>query len=227
YRIATAYWNGIECVGIAQEPHAAGWQNSAQLVAKIIETFSNDIGMYAYPKMVAADAADGMEYPMLTLDGGSDPGYRGLLVHEIGHNWFYGMVGSNETYRAAMDEGFTQFLTAWGLNKIDGKFLKESPPKSTYRRKFYEPVDTRDRRVYNAYITTALKGEPLPLNTHSNDFNNALGHEGGYGMVYYKTATMLYNLQYVLGDSLFLATMQHYFHQWKMAHPYFEDFKTS
>jgi len=227
YRISTTYWKGIECVGLVQEPHAAAWQNSGELVAKIIETFSNDIGMYAYPKMVAADAADGMEYPMLTLDGGGEPGYRSLLVHEIGHNWFYGMVGSNETYRAAMDEGFTQFLTAWGLEKIDGKNMKESMPKSNYKKKFYEPTNTRDRNVYNAYIATALKGEPATLNTHSNDFNDALGHEGGYGMVYYKTATMLYNLQYVLGDSLFLASMQHYFDQWKMAHPYFEDFKNS
>ncbi len=227
YRIATAYWNGVECVGLVMEPHAAGWQNSADLVAKIIETFSNDIGMYAYPKMVAADAQDGMEYPMLTLDGGSEPGYRGLLVHEIGHNWFYGMVGSNETYRAAMDEGFTQFITAWGLNRIDGKYLKAGLPKSKYRKKFYEPTDVRDARVFNSYFTTALNGKELPLNTHSNDFHDALHHENGYGMVYYKTATMLYNLQYVLGDSLFQAALQHYFNQWKMAHPYFEDFRNS
>jgi hypothetical protein len=227
YRLSTAYWNGIECVGIVQEPHAAGWQNTGSFVAQIIETFSKDIGMYAYPKMVAADAADGMEYPMLTLDGGAEPGYRGLLVHEIGHNWFYGMVGSNETYRAAMDEGFTQFITAWGLNKLDGKYIKEGKPKSKWKRRFYEPTESRDARVYNSYLYNALNGEPKPLNTHSNDFSDALHHEGGYGMVYYKTATMLYNLQYVLGDSLFLAAFQHYFDQWKFAHPYFEDFRSS
>ncbi|MBS1782083.1 MAG: M1 family metallopeptidase [Bacteroidetes bacterium] len=227
YRLSTSYWKGVECVGIVQEPHASGWQNSGSLVAKIIEQFSNDIGMYGYPKMVAADAADGMEYPMLTLDGGSEPGYRGLLVHEIGHNWFYGMLGSNETYRAAMDEGFTQFITSWGLNKIDGKYIKEGLPKSKYRRHFYQPTQSKDARVFNSYLYTALNGEPKPINTHSNDFNDALGHEGGYGMVYFKTATMLYNLQYVLGDSLFQAAFQHYFHQWKFAHPYFEDFRAS
>lgn len=227
YRIATEYWNGVECVGIAQEPHAAGWQNSAQYVAKIIKTFSEDIGMYQYPKMVAADAADGMEYPMLTLDGGSDPGYRGLLVHEIAHNWFYGMVGSNETYRAAMDEGFTQFLTAWGLRRIDGENLVQAKPRSKYRRRFWEPTNVLDLRVMNTYTWDALNQNELPLNTHSNDFNNALGHEGGYRQVYYKTASMLYNLQYTLGDSLFLAAMQHYFHQWRFAHPYFEDFRAS
>jgi hypothetical protein len=90
-------------------------------VAKTIKTFSENYGMYHYPKMVAADANDGMEYPMITMDGGRDPGYHGLLIHEIAHNWFYGMVGSNETYRAALDEGFTQFLTADGLIRIDGE----------------------------------------------------------------------------------------------------------
>lgn len=227
YRIATTYWNGIECVGIAQEPHAVGWQNSADYVAKIIKTFSEDFGPYSYPKIVAADAADGMEYPMLTLDGGADPGYRGLLVHEIGHNWFYGMVGSNETYRAALDEGFTQFLTAWGLRRIDGDTMITGPAKPRWTQHWVEPLQVLDRNVLNAYTVDAAFGNELPLNTHSNDFHDALGHEGGYRQVYYKTASMLYNLQYVLGDSLFKAAMQHYFLQWRFAHPYFEDFRAS
>jgi len=227
YRIATTYWNGIECVGLVQEPHASGWQNSATYVAKIIETFSNDIGMYAYPKMVAADANDGMEYPMLTLDGGRNPSYHGLLVHEIGHNWFYGMVGSNETYRAAMDEGFTQFLTSWGLSRIDGSVIPAAKSKSAFRNKFAESKSVMDANVMNAYHYDALNKEEVPLNTHSDDFNSALGHGGGYRQVYYKTASMLYNLQYVLGDSLFQAAMKHYFAQWCIGHPYFEDFKNS
>jgi hypothetical protein len=227
YRINTTYWNGIECVGLVQEPHASGWQNSAEYVAKIIKTFSEEIGMYAYPKMVAADANDGMEYPMLTLDGGRDPSYHGLLVHELGHNWFYGMVGSNETYRAAMDEGFTQFLTAFGLTKIDGKIIPPAQSKSKYRNHFSESKDVVEGNVLNPYHYDALNKEEVQLNTHSDDFNSALGHGGGYRQVYFKTASMLYNLQYTLGDSLFSEAMKHYFKQWKIAHPYFEDFKNS
>lgn len=226
YRIATEYWNGIECVGLAQEPHAGGWQNSAKYVAKIIKTFSEDFGMYQYPKMVAADAADGMEYPMLTLDGGSNPGYKGLLVHEIGHNWFYGMVGNNETYRASLDEGFTQFLTAWGMAKLEGDTISRRP-KKLFGKLSYYPGTYRDLRAYSRYIQDALNGDEKPLNTHSNDFGDALHHENGYGLVYYKTATMLYNLQYVLGDTLFGNAMKHYFDQWRFAHPYFEDFRAS
>src|SRR5690606_14844310 len=229
YRIGTVYWNGIEGVGLAQEPHASGWQNAADYVAQTVKAFSEDFGHYHYPKMVAADAADGMEYPMITLDGGSDPGYRGLLVHEIGHNWFYGMVGSNETYRAAFDEGFTQFLTAWGLEKVDGPDLVTVPKK----RKLFplkekpEPQKAREVRDFSGYVHEALKGQELPLMPHSNEFRDALRHVGGYAMVYYKPAVMLYHLQYVLGDSLFLETMRAFVNQWKFAHPYLEDFRES
>jgi hypothetical protein len=226
YRIATTYWDGVECVGLAQEPHASGWQNSADYVAKIIQTFSNRFGRYYYPKMIAADAADGMEYPMLTLDGGSDPGYRGLLVHEIGHNWYYGMVGNNETYRAALDEGFTQYLTAEGLRMIDGDTIVENKP-TNWRKKFHEGKLAIENRVLYPYVYNTSIGVDHPLNTHSDDFNGAIHHGGGYAGVYYKSATMLYQLQYVLGDSLLNAAMLHYFHQWKFAHPYFEDFRNS
>lgn len=215
----------VQCIALAQEPHAARWQDAALFAAKVIDLYSRDFGLYAYPKMIVADARDGMEYPMLTLDGGLSPGYYGLFAHEIGHNWFFGMVGNNETYRASLDEGFTQFLTHWSMTRL----TREQPIVSarTYVARNYYPLPLLDQNVYLGYIRDAINKSDMPLNTHSDDFNGALNHGGGYGNVYYKTATMLYNLQYVLGDSLFLAAMQHYFNQWKMCHPYFEDFRNS
>jgi hypothetical protein len=226
YRIGETYWNGIQCISMVQESHAAGWQNAADYTAKIIQTYSQDIGLYAYPKMIVADAMDGMEYPMLTLDSGKDPSYRPLLCHEIGHNWFYGMVGSNETYRAFMDEGFTQFLESWSLDRLEG-ISDTSKSASSYINLFKTPVNQKDKNVYYGYLSEAIAGEDGFLNTHSDNFKGALGQGGGYRQVYSKTATMLYNLQYVLGDSLFLYSLQQYFKQWKMAHPYPEDFRNS
>jgi hypothetical protein len=227
YRYDVANFEGVECVAIVQEQHASKWQNAADYVAKIIETYGRDFGKYEYPKIVAADANDGMEYPMITLDGGADPGYRGLLAHEIGHNWFYGMIGNNETYRAALDEGFTQFATAWALQKIDGNYMVEEKDKRPYVAKNRTALQVWDRNVLNRYTYDAMRGDDKCLNTHSNDFNSALAHENGYGNVYHKTASMLLNLQYVLGDSLFLSAFQHYVEKWKFAHPYFEDFRTA
>lgn len=215
----------VQCIALAQEPHASRWQDASAFAAKIIEIYSKDFGLYAYPKIIVADARDGMEYPMLTLDGGLSPGYYGLFAHEIGHNWFFGMVGNNETYRASLDEGFTQFLTHWSMSKLFGEQSKTKA--KGYVSKYYKPLPQMDQTVYLGYLRDAINKTDAPLNTHSDDFGGALNHGGGYGHVYYKTATMLYNLQYVLGDSLFSKAMQHYFNQWKMCHPYFEDFRGS
>ncbi|MDP7567070.1 MAG: M1 family aminopeptidase, partial [Flavobacteriales bacterium] len=227
YRIGEAWWQDKVCYSLAQEPHASKWQNAAEYAAEIIKVFSEDFGRYTYHKMIVADARSGMEYPMMTLDGGQDPSYRGLLVHEIGHNWFFGQVGNNETYRALLDEGFTQFLTAWGLIKIDGDYLVSNTPKSKYKQKFKEETKAIDSRVFYAYINDATKYNDPVISTHSDGFNGALKHGGGYRHVYYKTASMLYNLQYVLGDELFLDAMKHYFGTWKIAHPYNEDFRNA
>jgi aminopeptidase N len=228
YRIGEAEWEGVRCIALAQEPHASGWQNAAEYCARVIRAHSESFGRYAYPKMVVADARDGMEYPMLTLDGGREPWYRGLFVHEIGHNWFYGMVGSNETYRAFLDEGFTQFLTAWGLERIDGDTLVTDTPRTAYERRYTLPELARESELYYSYMRDAVRDRMPAINAHSDGFGawERKGY-GGYGHVYDKTGVMLYNLQYVLGDSLFLAGMRRYFDRWRMCHPYPEDMRQS
>jgi hypothetical protein len=227
YRIGESEWDGIKCYAYVQEPHAAHWQNATEYTAKVIKINSESFGRYAYPKISVADAQDGMEYPMLTLDGGYDPDYRDLISHEVSHNWFFGMVGTNETYRACMDEGFTQFLTNWTYERIDGKQRIRYKYKYPYVERFSEPDHVRNSQVYNGYMNDAARNIETNINVHSDMYNGAIRHNGGYRQVYSKTATMLYNLQYVLGDSLFLAAMHHYFIQWKFAHPYVEDFRNS
>ena len=227
YRIGEYMWNSTKCVALVQEPHAAGWQTAPQFIAKVLEVNSYNIGLYQYPKMICADAQDGVEYPMLTLDGGYDPEYRDLLIHEMTHNWFFGMVGSNETYRAFLDEGFTQFYTADTYQFIDGPNKVNMPSTSKYVRRYTEQNRILDDQVYNGYMNSVARGEEPTLNTHSDDFNGAIRHGGGYSSVYTKTATMLKNLEYVLGRYLFDKCMQNYFEQWKFCHPYPEDFRNS
>jgi hypothetical protein len=227
YRIGEArvtLENGQEvvCYALAQEPHASRWQNAASYTAQIIALYSKDFGPYGYHKMIVADARDGMEYPMLTLDGGGDPGYRSLLAHEVGHNWFFGMLGNNETYRAALDEGFTQFLTAWAMVALEGDSVGMGKPLLGSKEHSYQ-ISQRDVELMTGYyFSSIVRGSSPRLNTHSDHFEGR-----DYGQVYSKTGVMLYNLQYVLGDDLFLDAMKHYVQQWKFCHPYPEDFRAS
>lgn len=228
YRIGETDWNGVRCIALVQEPHAAGWYNASMYTAKVLEINSYNIGSYHHPKMIIADAQDGMEYPMLTLCGGFDPDYRTLLIHEMTHNWFQGMLGTNETYRAYMDEGFTQFYTADTYQFIDGPILIEPRSKNKYVEKHTEHKRVMDDEIYTSfYNNTVIKNEEVMLNTHADDFNGGIRHGGGYGQSYTKTAAMLKNLEYVLGRALFDKAMQNYFNQWKFCHPYPEDFRNS
>ena len=228
YRIGETRWEGIRCIALVQESHAAGWYNAPQYIAKILDVNSYNIGPYPHPKMIVADAQDGMEYPMLVLCGGFDPDYRTLLIHEISHNWFQGMLGTNEAYRAYMDEGFAQFYTADTYQFIDGPLTIEPKSKSNYVERFTEPIRILDDQIYTSYYNnTVTKGEEVTLNTHADDYNGGIRHGGGYGQSYTKTAAMLKNLEYVLGRALFDKAMQQYFKQWKFCHPYPEDFRNS
>lgn len=226
YRIGETQWNGIQVITLAQEPHASKWQLSGWYTAQVIRIYSTDFGMYDWPKIIIADAKDGMEYPMLTLDNGTYPQHQYLLSHEVGHMWFYGMVGSNETYRAFLDEGFTQFLTVWSMDKIVGPNRKRIHT-SKFVERHLDSTDNRFDYLYHPYLTHVTEGRDEPLNTHSCAFNGAIRHGGNYGLVYYKSGTMLYQLKYILGDSLFLLSMKHYVEKWKFKHPYPEDFRTS
>ena len=226
YRIGEVKWNDIIATAVVQEPHAMGWWNGALFGAQLIKFYSERIGMYAYPKIVLADAADGMEYSMITLNGGFNPFYKDLLAHEVGHQWFHTMVGNNETYRAFLDEGFTQFIEVVALENISGKYMPHYPA-TPLQKKFSKKISVRDAEIYLPYIKKAIKGQDDVLNTHSNKFENILKNNTNYSLVYFKAATMLFNLQYVLGEELFWKAFSNYFNQWKMAHPYPEDFRNS
>ena len=226
YRIGEVFYEGVVAVAVVQEPHVIGWLSAAPYSSRLIRIYSDLLGQYVYPKIVVADARDGMEYPMLTLDGGFDPFYRDLLAHEIAHQWFHGMVGTNEVYRAFMDEGFAQFLDSEGMIRMEGPFMPTGY-YNKYDAKFSKPVRVVDEEIYLHYLNAAINGNDAVLNTHSEEFEGILRNYSAYRLVYTKGGAMLYNLKYVLGDQLFWQALSHYFNQWKIAHPYPEDFINS
>jgi len=136
-------------------------------------------------------------------------------------------VGSNETYRAMLDEGFTQYLTVYALQKLSEKWPVESPPENKYIKKFQRKSSFRDRYAYMRYLKHAVKTDGVQLNTHSDMFETRSPYGEEYRQTYYKTVTMLFNLEYVLGEDLFDKAIKSYFSQWACCHPYEEDMRAS
>ena len=191
------------------------WEEySTRVVAHTLKSYSSYTFDYPYPKAVSVNAEDqGMEYPMICWNfgrpdaSGRTPdqtkyGMIGVIIHEIGHNYFPMIVNSDERQWTWMDEGLTTFL----------QYLAET----TFQKDF------PSRRGPARFIVPYMKGdqrglEPIMTNSESiKQFGN-----NAYG----KPATALNILrETVMGHELFDYAFKTYANRWKFKHPTPEDF---
>ncbi|QIY92330.1 M1 family metallopeptidase [Chryseobacterium gallinarum] len=115
---------------------------STKAVAHTIKTYSEFTIPYPYPVAQSVEAANGMEYPMICFNFGrtekdgtyseaTKNGMIGVIIHEVGHNFFPMIINSDERQWAWMDEGlntFTEYLTE---EKWDNKFPSKRGPAWT------------------------------------------------------------------------------------------------
>lgn len=134
-----------------------------------VNTFSDLFGDYPYNVLNVVQANfvhGGMEYPNLVYisnDVVNYDDYRNVIVHEIGHQWWYSVVGSNAYKYAWMDEGLTEFSTAMFYTRNDGYNLDYDTilanAVSSYQffvevyGEVYGGVDTSMDRALNEYAT--------------------------------------------------------------------------
>ncbi|MFM7078238.1 MAG: M1 family metallopeptidase, partial [Bacteroidota bacterium] len=91
------------------------WEDALEYSKSGLLFLSNEIGDYPYESFAVVDgrisAGGGMEYPGITIlnTPGSASDLERVLVHELGHNWFYGALASNERDNPWMDEGMNSF----------------------------------------------------------------------------------------------------------------------
>jgi hypothetical protein len=203
------------------------WVNSTDYVKTGTRSYSGYIGEYAYPVVQAVEGpknvmSGGMEYPMITLitsPNANEEHLDAVITHEVGHNWFYGMLASNERQHAWLDEGLNSYYQfryeaeKWKANSIFGDAI---PRELTQR-----PVPEFQAALYGAMNTIPMEGA---IETPAADFKS----KDEYGLVtYVKTAIWLYALEQEFGRERLDKAMQAYFQQWKFRHPYPEDLKAS
>ncbi|MDO6432042.1 M1 family metallopeptidase [Flavitalea sp. BT771] len=203
------------------------WMNSISFIKDAVLHYSKWIGEYAYPMVSAVEgpgntSSGGMEYPMITLITSPKAGKEeldGVIAHEVGHNWFYGMLGSNEREHPWMDEGintYYEFLyeaEKYKYNGILGNIIPDRIKKL--------PTDDFLSAVYN--VINQLKTTE-PVETPAAAFPS----EFEYGLVVYaKTAVWMHLLETDIGKAKLEKGMQAYFSAWKFRHPYPEDLQAS
>ncbi len=209
------------------------WQDIIQYMQDAVYYYSLWIGDYPYDVVTVVDGAlsagSGMEYPTITVLGGSDKFSLELVtMHEIGHNWFYGILGTNERDHAWMDEGINSYYERRYIStKYPEKKITEMVPGLIESSSLARWVADRTRiseipytDLYRqAYFMQARQNKDQPANLHADLFT----YGNYFAMVYQKPAMIFKHLENYLGVNEFDRIMQLFFETWKFKHPQPDD----
>jgi len=193
----------------------SGWNRSAQYVKRTIEMFSQSWYTYPYPEAIAIGGpVGGMEYPGAIFGHWKAAGYSLWVVinHEMGHEWFPMIVGSNERAHAWMDEGFNTFIDIYGTEEFNhGEFA----PK---RDGEYAPKKGNPAREI---VSDVINTETQPVISYAD----ALPFQMVHPLEYYKAALGLVLLREdILGKDRFDFAFRNYISLWAYKHPMPSDF---
>jgi hypothetical protein len=210
---------GRKCLAMSVYPvESAGpdaWGRATEYLKFSIEYFSNKWFVYPYPVAVnEAGIAAGMEYPGIVFDGWQDKGkdLYAVTAHEIGHNWFPMIVGSDERRFAWMDEGFNTFIDVYASDEFH---QGEYAPK---RDGEYAPGGGNPAEE----ILAVLKNPEAPVIMTAPD---AIDEKYRHPVTYYKAAFGMRLLrEQILGKERFDYAFRKYISAWAYKHPKPDDF---
>tara|TARA_Y100000589_G_scaffold332104_1_gene389318 strand:+ start:11002 stop:14034 length:3033 start_codon:yes stop_codon:yes gene_type:complete len=205
------------------------WMNAIEYINDAAYYYSLWNGDYPYNQITAVDgsisAGGGMEYPNVTVIGstGNKFMFEETVIHEVGHNWFYGILGSNERDHPWMDEGLNSFN--------ENRYIETKYPNA----KFYEMLGLPKKIAdffdlahykhkyyyYISYLLPASLNIDQPIEEKSQNYTSL-----NYGAIVYSKSALVFDyLKAYLGDSLFDHCMQTYFEKWKFKHPLPKDLR--
>jgi hypothetical protein len=193
----------------------AAWGRATEYLKKSIEYFSAKWFVYPYPVAVnEAGIAGGMEYPGIVFDGITDKGAElyWVTAHEIGHNWFPMIVGSDERRFGWMDEGFNTFIDVYASDEFNhGEYAPKRDGE--YAPGGGNPADE---------IVPIISDPKAPVIMTAAD---AVPERYRHPLVYYKPAFGLVLLrEQILGKDKFDYAFKNYIHKWAYKHPQPDDF---
>lgn len=220
FRETRARAGGTEIRLLYQPSHEDRKERFLQPAIAAVENFGRWYGPYPYPVLTVVDAPNeagsGMEYPTLVTVGGLDPPIPGLLleeqvtIHEIAHQWWYGMVASNEFEEAWLDEGFATYSTR---KLVDMLYSRETSMGNLLGVRMGQLAV--DRAMY-----LAVRGHD-PLVQDSWKFGTDFSYQGN---VYGKASLVLGTLEGYLGAGKMAEVLRSYFQRFAFKHPTSQDF---
>lgn len=192
-----------------------GYENDSNIqmcidaACKSLAYFNKTFGKYPYSCLTVVKAPfvhGGMEYPNVVVISDSlteEIDIVKVIVHEIAHQWWYGLVGNNEIDEAWLDESLAEYSTAL--------FFKSHPEYGLS----YEEIVNQATAMYCLYadIVNTVQGNiKTSMKLKVNEYNSE--YEYSY-MIYVKGVIMFDNLREIIGEKKLLACFKRYFKNYK------------
>ncbi len=184
---------------------------------RAMQWLERNAGPYPYPQVSIVDCPmrGGMEYPMLAMNGYVD---EGLVLHELAHNYFYGVLANDERAEAWLDEGFANYSVFWNAEERYGAFGKPDKrwfPFSLFREQ--RMWDGLGRSVVNLHRAGYAERIATPAHEFKNGFST---------MPYVGAPLFLRALRYTVGDESFREIIHTYVERWRFKHVDEEAFRS-
>jgi hypothetical protein len=202
-------WNGILAQAFYRPSAVDPWKDAADQTRMSIDEYSTRWFKYPWPQMSAVEGPiSGMEYPMLVMEAKSNDKYDlyNVVTHEIGHNWFPMLVGSNERVHMWQDEGFNTFINTFS----EGRRYPERGDQMTRAHE--------ERR----YVEAAMKANSdKPIDVMPDRIDPRL-----LGLASYVKPSVGLQLlrQEIMGPEAFDDAFRTYIQRWAYKHPTPTDF---
>ena len=207
----------VHVLALAAHPKAG--QRYLDIMQKTLAEFDHRYGPYPYKIITVIDPEPdsemgGMEYPTLFTGDTSwyEPTYltEGTAEHEFGHQYWYGMVATNEFEDAWLDEGINSYTEVKVLDDILGR------DASLFGRSYANAGDYEQQRLGYTYAP-----DYDPVTRWAFKFRNSASYGG---ITYGKSATLLATLEGIIGRDTMDEAMRTYFLRYRFTHPTTEDF---
>jgi hypothetical protein len=195
-----------------------------------IAYFSKTLGPYPYKTVTAvippmnADEAGGMEYPtFFTTDSVRDltPGASGeydldfVTIHEFGHDYFYGILGSNEFEEPMLDEGLNQY---WDQRMLVNRKQKIGLG-SGFTQSIGLGIQADNFEMHRLFAELHDPADGLGQNSWLRLSSRS------YGSVYSRTTVMMHDLEQQLTKPVLERAFKQYYANWKFRHPSIADLR--
>jgi hypothetical protein len=206
---------------LMQPAHWSQVGRHEKILKESLEHFESWYGPYPYKTITLVDpepdsAAGGMEYPTF-ITGDTDwfmP--EGLhlpelvVEHEFGHQYWYGMVATNEFEDAWMDEGINSYTEVKVLDSILGKRTSILNLAG---------ATASERELQRGGYASVADLDPIAQKAYDYYSGNSYS-----GITYGKTASVLLTLEGIIGEDTMAKAMHTYFMKYRFTHPTKEDF---